>query len=219
MYGNNQRYIVDLDKIIHSYNQQLPDWKCRIYVAKDVNKRSIKELIDLGCEVIIMQKKGIDARYMNWRFLAIEDKEADAVIIRDIDSFCTPREKLMVDQWLNSEKKFHIIRDHVNHNAPIMGGLWGIKKNDIDIKMQAKKFLMIDKYGSDQDFLKQMIYPLIKHDVMVHDSFPRFPDENPIVIPMDLDEGFIGEISTDEKSNQNDRIYINSYHAKCVTIK
>ena len=194
LYGNNPLYTKNLKQVINSYHTTYPDWKCRIYLAKDIDPKYAKLLIDEGCEVIIMNSEGIDARYTNWRFLAIEDKNAKAVIIRDLDSLATVREKVMVEQWLSSEKKFHIIRDHVNHNAIIMAGLWGIKKNNINIRKLSRKMLMTNNYGIDQAFLRKLIYPLIKDDVMVHDSFPRFPEENPIVIPIQANDSFIGEI-------------------------
>jgi len=193
LFGNDPRYTANIEQVIHCYNQLFCDWKCRIYAAKDVDAKYIELLTALGCEIIIMEKTGIDARYTNWRFLAIEEG-AEAVIIRDLDSLPTKREKIMIGQWLASDKKFHIIRDHVNHNSFVMAGMWGIKKNDIDIKKETKKHLMTNNYGIDQIFLGKVIYPLIKNDVMVHDSFPRFPDEIPIVIPFDEDEGFIGEV-------------------------
>jgi hypothetical protein len=41
-----------------------------------------------------------------------------------------------------------------------------------------------------------MIYPLIKNDVMVHDVYARFPDEDAIIVPFTGGEGFIGEVYT-----------------------
>jgi hypothetical protein len=193
LYGNDARYTENIATVIRSYQELLPDWKCRIYTAKDVEKKYTRLLTDLGCEIFGMAKTGIDARYTNWRFLAIEEN-ADAVIIRDLDSLPTSREKVMIEQWLASDKKFHIIRDHINHNALIMAGMWGIKKNNVSIKKLTRKHLMTNNYGVDQLFLQNTIYPLFKNDVMVHDSFPRFPDEDPIIIPFTPGEGFIGEV-------------------------
>jgi len=53
---------------------------------------------------------------------------------------------------------------------------------------------MTNNYGVDQVFLEKAIYPLIKNDVMVHDIYQRFPDEDVIIIPPLPGEGFIGEI-------------------------
>lgn len=221
LYGNEPRYIENLDQTLASYNEWLPDWQCRLYVGSDVNEKTIQLLLDKQCEMIVMKKSGIDARYMNWRFLAMEDKSKEAVIIRDVDSFCTYREKLMIDEWLRSDKKFHIIRDHVNHTGRIMGGIWGIKKGliDIDIKKETKKLLMTNQYGMDMAFLNEIIYPLVKHDAMVHDSFPRFPDEDPIVVPVDINVGFIGEINTDLILRDRDRAFLDHFDQRCFSLE
>lgn len=219
LYGSDPRYVANLDKVLDSYQEFLPDWKHRVYVAADISLATLKRLTDKGCEVFIMQQTGIDARYSCWRFLAIEDSNAEAVIIRDLDSVATAREKLMVEQWIDSDKKFHIIRDHMNHNTRIMAGMWGVKQNNLDIKKERRKFLLTNNYGTDQVFLERIIYPLIKHDVMIHDSFPRFPDEAAIVIPLSAGESHIGEIATDEISRQRDHQYQELFNTKCFTLK
>jgi hypothetical protein len=205
LFGDTQRYTDHLGSVIDSYNQLLPDWKCRVYVAKDVQKKHIDLLIDKGCEIVIMNGIGVDCTYTIWRFLAIGDKKADAVIIRDLDSHASEREKRMLDEWLSSEKQFHIIRDHVNHNSRILAGTWGAKKNNIDIIKKSKNMLLENYYGVDQVFLESLIYPLIKNNMMVHDIFLRFNDEKPIIIPLSPKENYIGEISTDINLKNRDK--------------
>lgn len=205
LFGNDPLYTANIEKVIKSYHEILPGWKCRVYVAKDVNSKYVDLLTGNGCEVIIMENIGVDARYTTWRFLAIEEG-AEAVIIRDLDSLPTPREKIMIEQWLASDKDFHIIRDHIRHNALVMAGMWGIKKNDISIKKETQKHLLTNNYGVDQVFLQMMIYPRFKNSVMVHDRFPRFPDEDAIIIPMMPGESFIGEVHKGEVAILNENI-------------
>ena len=218
LYGNSPRYTANLDKVIRSYEKLLPDWKCRVYVAKDVVQETLSRLIKYGYEIVIMNGEGVKAQYSNWRFLAIEDKSAEAVIIRDLDSFAIPREKQMVEQWLATGKQFHIIRDHVNHNTRIMAGMWGIRRNAIDIRKESRKQLMINAYGIDQVFLEKIIYPLIKDDVFVHDRFPRFPDEDAVIIPLAKGENFIGEVTTDDTIGENGHEDIRQHLKKNFTI-
>ena len=69
-----------------------------------------------------------------WRFLPILDPNVDILLSRDLDSTITSREVEAVKQFLNSSKDFHIMRDHPNHIQPIMGGLWGIKLADPEMR-------------------------------------------------------------------------------------
>ena len=62
---------------------------------------------------------------MFWRFLAFDDQNVDFVMVRDVDSPFTVRERLAVEEWLASGFPFHVIRDHRYHMEPMMGGLWG----------------------------------------------------------------------------------------------
>ncbi|MBK0378202.1 hypothetical protein [Mucilaginibacter segetis] len=218
LYGNNDRYLLNIDHVLQSYKNYLPDWKLRIYVSNDTKDQIIQLLLNNDCEIFVMNGRGIDFRYSMWRFLSIEDKKAEAIIIRDIDSVCTLREKKMIEEWLISDKNFHIIRDHICHNTYIMGGMWGIKGNTFTIKKMFNQLLLVNKYDCDQEFLSKIMYPLVKDDAMIHDSFPRFPDENPIIIPHDT-EGFIGETVTDDVIKNRDRESLKILKRKRISLQ
>ena len=219
LYGNSPRYSRQLVEVLASYKKLYPDWKCRVYAAKDLREETLQLITSSGSELFLMDSEGTNAAYMLWRFLAIEDRNARAFLIRDLDSMPSPREKLMVDQWLGSGKSFHIIRDHVNHGIKIMGGLWGILTNDFNIRKESRKILLGNRYGVDQAFLEQLVFPRIKDDVLIHDSFPRYPDESPVVIPIAEDEPFIGGILTDDVLMQRDRDQLKTHLIKNFTIQ
>ena len=58
---------------------------------------------------------------MMWRFLPIGDSFVDYFISRDIDSCILQREIDAVNEWLKSNKLFHIMRDSPEHYTPILG--------------------------------------------------------------------------------------------------
>ena len=43
--------------------------------------------------------------------------------MRDSDSRLNPRERFAVEEWIQSGKAVHTIRDHPNHERPLNGGL------------------------------------------------------------------------------------------------
>ena len=51
----------------------------------------------------------------------------DYYFTRDLDSRLNDREQAAVTEWLNSNKSFHIMRDHPWHGTEILGGMWGCK--------------------------------------------------------------------------------------------
>jgi hypothetical protein len=85
-----------------------------------------------------------------------------------LDSRFSDREQAAVQEWLESNKDFHFMRDHPNHGTKILGSGWGSKlirqevrqnwerawnKGFTDKMMWAKR----NDYGPDQVFLSR--YP------------------------------------------------------------
>ena len=71
---------------------------------------------------------------VNWsglfsRFYGFDDPTVNVVMVRDVDSPFTLRERLVVEDWLASELPFHVIRDHYNHSEPMRAGLWVVGRD------------------------------------------------------------------------------------------
>ncbi len=62
-----------------------------------------------------------------WRFLPAIDIQVDAFLSRDLDSRINEREAAAVQEFLDSDMAFHVMRDHPAHTAYMMGGMWGAK--------------------------------------------------------------------------------------------
>lgn len=195
LYGHDRRYFDNLTLCIKSYNEIFPDWIVRIYVASDLPAKVIDTLKGYHCEVITMERSGIDSRYMYWRFLPLDDENVSHVIIRDIDSLASLREKKMVDLWIESDKNLHIIRDHELHCFKIMGGIWGMKRHkpNYGIKNKMLRYNMQNRYGSDLYFL-EIIYEEHLDDMLVNDVLHRYKNEQPVILPSD-EHFYIGQIN------------------------
>ena len=61
---------------------------------------------------------------MTWRFLPLLDQSVDRVMSRDSDSPILPREVDAVNEWLQSDKIFHAMRDNPYHciGQTLLGG-------------------------------------------------------------------------------------------------
>jgi hypothetical protein len=53
---------------------------------------------------------------MSWRFLVAADTDVERYVVRDIDSRLSLREQAAVDEWIESQKKSHVMRDHSSHS-------------------------------------------------------------------------------------------------------
>ena len=105
-----------------------PDWICRFYLGGSVPEY-IRESLkgSKNTEVIEMEEEG-DWSGMFWRFLPCSEEDVEVMISRDTDSRLSEREKCAIDEWLESDKGFHIMRDHPWHGTEILGGMWGAKR-------------------------------------------------------------------------------------------
>ena len=63
---------------------------------------------------------------MLWRFFPTLDPQVEVYLSRDLDSRFSAREVSAVMAWLNnSSEPIHSMRDHMNHNVPMLGAAWG----------------------------------------------------------------------------------------------
>jgi hypothetical protein len=174
LYGNDSIYnlgaINNAIKIREIFGE---DWIIRFYV-RNVNSMILDKLIELGCQVIDMNDSNIkDGKF--FRFLAI--KKDNIVFLRDCDSVVSYREKMMMTDFLNSNKKLHIIRDHPNHKEHIMAGLFGSNCSgisNIEEIINNSNLKDLNQYNVDQFFLSKFIYPKYKNNMLIHDSFNHY---------------------------------------------
>ena len=125
LWGNKSLYIINALKNADIASELFPDWICRYYVSPNVNIKIVEELQNRKNTQVIIQKNDESWNGMFWRFYAAKD--ANIMISRDADSLLNKRDKACVDEWLSSDKDFHIVRDNCAHAAKIMGGIWGVR--------------------------------------------------------------------------------------------
>lgn len=171
LWGKNPKYTIGAIRNAELSKDIYPGWICRFYTGDDVSEDIENQLLDNGAEVCRMD--GSDWNGMFWRFFAADSSHI--MISRDTDSRLGLREKAAVDEWLASDKDFHIMRDHPYHQTEILGGMWGVRGGllsgikDMIANYNTREYN--NKYQVDQNFLREIIYPLIKDKSMVHDEY------------------------------------------------
>ncbi len=175
IWGEHPMYWVGAVKNIEAAKVYFPSWVCRFYVDKTSRKDLIDMLVGDNVEVVMVDPTEAFAG-MFWRFWAASDPDVNIMLSRDCDSRLGERELSAVNEWLNSDKDFHIMRDHPYHTVPILGGMWGVRNgllrtDKIDIVGMINKWTHYTIKGCDQDFLGQVIYPLVKNNSMEHSEF------------------------------------------------
>ena len=174
MYQNGA--IENIKKAMEVY----PEWICRFYLFEEDHfmEEKLKQ-INSSIEVKKIFKPGGYYSTM-YRFLPLSEEGVERFISRDADSRLSCREKEAVDEWVESDKPYHIMKDHPYHftpEFPILAGMWGAKGNIFnDIKYTMTEFIKEnkDQKGIDQKFLYDYFHEVIKGNYLEH-SMDQFP--------------------------------------------
>jgi len=192
LWGENPLYTIGAIRNAELTPIIFPGWISRFYCGLSVPTNIIKTLKSLPYTEVIMMDVDGDWTGMFWRFYACGD--SDVMLSRDTDSRITIREKLAVDEWLNSDKDFHIIRDHPHHSIEILGGMWGVRNGLLkNIKIIIDDYVKDNFWQVDQNFLRDEIYPMVEGKSYVHDEFFNYNSHSK-PFPIKRENGrFIGE--------------------------
>lgn len=183
LYGSNLIYIDGAYENLMLQSKLYPEWTCKFYVDDTVPQSDVKRLIDNGAEVVMMPRAD-GALGMWWRFEPFKDTTIERFIVRDADSRLSSKEVAAVNEWIESDKEFHIMRDHQYHQQYIMGGMFGAsnifinKYKDYFERDKAELFSKLTfqeiyhssgkYYQTDQIFLRQYIWPRIINSHLAH---------------------------------------------------
>jgi hypothetical protein len=198
LWGDNPTYNIGAIKNAEHAKIFYPDFECWFYIHEEsVPKETIEKLNSFNNTKIIFKNGDLNIiKPMMWRFEAIDEDDVEIMMSRDTDTRFLLREQLAVEEWINSNKLFHIMRDHPYHDVHILGGMFGTKKIP---QINSWKNIMntVIQYSNrnyDQQFLSDYIYPVVKNNSKIHASFCKMENNSedfPIVY--DNEFRFIGE--------------------------
>ena len=220
LWGENPLYHIGAIRNAELASRIYPGWTCRFYIGSSVPFSVTEELtqgtkhwaryteIDgklepmcggsfdpIELEIYHMAEPG-DWTSMFWRFWPASEDDVDVFISRDCDSRLSEREAAAVDEWMQGPKLIHVMRDHPDHSAPMMGGLWGAKRDALpNLKDQIQKYTRGDFWQVDQNFLREIVWPANYHKVFAHDNWNRFLVAKTMMFPRPRDGNeFVGAI-------------------------
>lgn len=198
LWGNDKKYTIGAVKNAELVSKVYPGWIGKFYIHKDVDESIIKDIKEAEfCGVEIVDENP-DWRGMFWRFYAFDDPTVSVFCSRDTDSRLNEREAECVNEWLNSKKLLYSTKDHPFHDTCIMGGAFGAKRElNIDFRDLIAKYEEKGQfYQIDQNFLKDVIWPLAKDKSMIFDCLNRneFTKTVPFPSRRPADGSFVGEV-------------------------
>jgi hypothetical protein len=197
LWGDNPRYghgAIENAKIAQNL---FPGWRYRVYLGSSVPSFYKEELQKMENVDIIYVDETTWGYGMFWRFNAMFESDDNIFICRDSDTRLLEREKRCIDEWIESDKKFSIIRDHPRHfDFPIIGTLWGMKGKFPEGHLKSmREYEKTFQYVVDQIWLANVVWPIAKDDCIIHElgkkgnwfSESRQPN-NPVFVGQGYDE-------------------------------
>ncbi|QEY25551.1 tetratricopeptide repeat protein [Neisseria zalophi] len=198
LFGNHAGYIEPAVINTELAGTIYPGWVCRFYVDGSVPEQALQRLRQHGAEIVRVSPQQEPWPGTMWRFLAINDPEAERVIFRDADSVISQREAHAVEAWVNSGKRFHTMRDAGTHTELILAGLWGAIAGSVpDIEAKIIAYLnkpVESRHFADQFFLRENVWPYARQSLYAHDRIFGFCDAHPFpdTEPFDYDHYHVG---------------------------
>lgn len=222
LWGDRPIYWKGALKNIELSKKYFPEFICRFYIDDNCDPSLIKTLESENVEIILVdQSRKYEGMY--WRFEASQEDDVNIFLSRDCDSRLSQRERDAVNEWLSSDKDFHIMRDHPYHTSPILGGMWGsrngiMKKINLlsiikywqnirnsQLSVQGHREHNMNAYGDDQDFLAQMVYPLVGNFCFEHSEFNlRFGGEIRTFPTIRNNYEFVGDVFDENDVRHSD---------------
>ena len=163
-----------------------PGWIMRVYIEDPhcnkypkVDRKYINKLRLLGCEIVYINSDVVNVTPMLWKYFVADDKTVSRYLVRLTDTRPTDRELLMVQEWEQSDKRYHIIRDHPSHtDLPVVDGLFGgiglasnpINQAPFGTWSASMTVNSTETPMSHMRFLRERLAPVISKDSLCHDS-------------------------------------------------
>jgi hypothetical protein len=136
MYGPKENAIFGMNESLNFLHELIldmtktyPGWILRIYHDASIKDDIVCPIecahnhVDF-CNASALSSLGRVSDYIPpkiWRFLPAGDFLVDIMASRDLDSPLPPRELNAVNEWLSTNKSWHVMRDHPLHSVPILG--------------------------------------------------------------------------------------------------
>jgi hypothetical protein len=200
LYGTAEKYCRGMLRNLVDCAEQFPDADVWIVLGSDVPETYRRQYATFpNARLIPVSETG--GVLMTYRFFCIDDPSVDAMIVRDADSRLTARDTVCIRTFLSTGAPAFTIRDHPFHGRKIMGGQWGLRAGRVPSLREAYSrfcatYSRVGLYNSDQDFLDEVVYPRVVHEMIVFSDGMCSPGETclSIPIPRSSDYDFCGNV-------------------------
>jgi hypothetical protein len=174
LFGGLPRYCEPAVINAQACMQLYPGWTCRFYTDDSVPPAVLERLRAAGAQVVPVDALARAWPGPMWRLLAADEPGVHRVLFRDADAILSEREAGAVQQWVASDRHFHLMRDACTHTELLLAGLWGMVGGSLaPLQAQVARYLQqpeVSPRFADQWFLRSAVWPVARRSLLSHDS-------------------------------------------------
>jgi hypothetical protein len=203
METTHQKYINGIKNNLDLIQKYYPDWYVYLYHDGCFSEKLVEEFSKYK-NFIPKKVTDFSISSMQWRFLPHDDEDVELFISRDLDCRITEREVVSVNEWIDSGKILHVMRDHPHHDYFILGGMWGMRRQkDFNMTESLKNWNKSKNYNEkenwfdkwwDMHFLDDIIWPKFHTSIYENSSYSCKTNECKSFTVERQDRHFVGEI-------------------------
>jgi hypothetical protein len=181
LWGQDSFYLEGMLANAEAAPHLYPEWHVRVYCDESVPASVVADLARRQVQVVRMPGDRNGNFGLFWRFLVADDPGVDRFLCRDADSPLTLKERGAVDEWVDSGRPFHLMRDNALHCELVLAGLWGGVRGWLPPLAEPARQFYAGFRGrwSDQIFLRERLWPVIGPNALAHDSHYRLRETRP----------------------------------------
>ncbi len=190
LWGQSERYINGAIRNCLLRHDLYADWEIWIYLDDSVSQSVRDTLIQLGAKLHQQAPQQSEKQKLCWRFQVANHPEVGRFLVRDIDSVFSLRERMAVEQWLESDYWFHTIHDWWTHTDLMLAGLWAGVANVLpNVWQMAEEYTpeSLTTPNIDQWFLRDCLWSYVKQSCLMHDRL--FRQQQTMAIPGPAPQG------------------------------
>jgi hypothetical protein len=172
LWGANPRYLRGALRNLLLVPDLYAGWVCRVYLDETVPLEFRSLILELGGEVMLQPVGQMLREKLCWRFQVANDLAVRRFLVRDADAVVSGREVCAVQEWLNSDRYFHVMRDWWTHTDLILAGMWGGRAGvlpDLGKLLQEYKSKAKETANIDQWFLRDRVWAYVRESCLIHD--------------------------------------------------
>ena len=173
LWGKNLRYLKGAIRNAQAAIDVYPGWTVRFYCDNSVPDAVLERLREYGAEVVMRPRPASFFDGLLWRFEVVHDDSIDRFLIRDCDSVVNVKERVAVDEWLRSDRWFHVMRDFPSHTEVVLAGMWGGVSGVLPAVEEIRNAFRPTTAPTrtfDQLLLRECVWPVVRQSVLIHDS-------------------------------------------------